>query len=145
MVSREEFERANRRAKKVRSDFPLAVRARYDRRLRRVEVHLSSGLDVAFSPGDVQGLENAKPPQLEKIEISPAGLGLHFPKLDADIYLPALLQGFFGSRRWMAARLGAVGGKSRSAAKASASRRNGKLGGRPRVTQESSKVADRHD
>ena len=145
MVSHEEFERANRRASKMRSDFPLAVKAHYDRRLGRVEVHLNSGLDVAFSPGDVEGLENAKPPQLDKVEISPSGLGLHFPKLDADIYLPALLQGFFGSRRWMAAHLGAAGGKSRTAAKASASRRNGKLGGRPRVNRESSKVADRRD
>jgi hypothetical protein len=145
MVSRDEFEQANRRARKMRSDFPLAVSARYDRRSGRVEVHLSSGLDVAFSPGDVQGFENARPPQLEKVEISPSGLGLYFPKLDADIYLPALLQGFFGSRRWMAARLGAVGGKSRSAAKSLASRRNGKLGGRPRVRREPSSVADHRD
>ncbi|MFY9803949.1 MAG: DUF2442 domain-containing protein [Candidatus Acidiferrales bacterium] len=145
MVSREEFERANRRAKNLRSAFPLALRARYDRRLGRVEIHLSSGLDVAFLPHDVEGLENAKPSQLEKVEISPSGLGLYFPQLDADIYLPALLQGFFGSRRWMAARLGAAGGKSRSAAKASASRRNGKLGGRPRTLRESSNAADRRD
>jgi hypothetical protein len=39
---------------------------------------------------------------LSKIEISPSGLGLHFPAIDADLYLPALLDGFLGSRRWMA-------------------------------------------
>jgi hypothetical protein len=35
---------------------------------------------------------------------------LHWPKLDADLYAPALLQGIFGSRKWMtghAARLSA--------------------------------------
>lgn len=145
MVSHDEFERASRRVKKKRSDFPSALQARYDHRSGRVEVHLSSRLDVAFSPGDVQGLQNAKPLQLDKIEITPSGFGLYFPKLDADIYLPALLQGFFGSRQWMAARLGAAGGKSRSAAKAAAARRNGNLGGRPGVSRESSKFADRHE
>jgi hypothetical protein len=60
------------------------------------------------------------------------GLGLHFPKLDADLYLPALLDGWLGSRRWMAARMGERGGRARSAAKRTASRANGKLGGRPR-------------
>src|ERR1700683_2087116 len=44
--------------------------------------------------------------QLEEIEISPSGFGIHFPKLDVDIYLPGLLEGFLGSKRWMAARLG---------------------------------------
>jgi len=42
------------------------------------------------------------------------GLGLHWPKLDADVYVPALLQGVFGSKQWMAAQLGAVGGKARA-------------------------------
>jgi hypothetical protein len=88
---------------------------------------------VSFSPRDAQGLEAATPSQLQEIEISPSGFGIHFPKLDADLYLPAILQGFFGSRNWMAARLGQVGGKSRSVAKRAASRANGKLGGRPRL------------
>jgi hypothetical protein len=136
MVSHKDFDRANRRGKNLRSASPLAVAAHYDRRLDRVVVRLSSGLDVAFSPHDAQGLKNAKASQLDKIEISPSGFGLYFPKLDADIYLPALLQGFFGSRKWMAARLGAVGGKSRSAAKAAAAQRNGTFGGRPRKFRE---------
>jgi len=97
-------------------------------------VRLSSGLDIAFATRDAQGLESAKPDQLDAIEISPSGLGLHFPKLDADLYLPALLEGFLGSRSWMAARLGARGGRAKSAAKISAARANGRLGGRPRKT-----------
>jgi len=106
--------------------------ARYDRRRGRVVVRLSTGVDVAFAPHDVQGLEKAKPADLSVIEISPSGLGLHFPRLDADLYLPALLEGFLGSKRWMAARLGQRGGRARSEAKASAARSNGRLGGRPR-------------
>jgi hypothetical protein len=136
MTSRQEFERANRRASGLRAAVPTAVAARYDRRLGRVVIRLSSGLDVAFSPRDAQGLANARPAELREIEISPSGFGIYFPRLDVDIYLPGLFQGFLGSRAWMAARLGAVGGKSRSAAKLSAARRNGKLGGRPKIVRD---------
>lgn len=132
MVSPDGLAQANARARRRREAGPTAVAARYDRRLGRVVVRLSSGLDVAFAPGDAQGLETAKPVDLGTIEISPSGLGLHFPKLDADLYLPALLEGMLGSRRWMAARLGIRGGQARSDAKAAASRANGRLGGRPK-------------
>jgi len=126
------IERANQRAKQLQASHPTAVSAHYDARLGRVLVRLSSGLDVAFSPSDAEGLESATPSQLEPIEISPSGFGIHFPKLDADIYLPALLEGFLGSKRWMASRLGSAGGRRKSAAKASAAKQNGRLGGRPR-------------
>ncbi len=123
---------ANERAQELLSTHPRAVSARYDRRIGRVVIHLNSKLDIAFSPHDAEGLEGARPDQLEPIEISPSGFGIHFPKLDADLYLPALLEGFLGSRKWMAARMGAEGGRSRSEAKSVAAKKNGSLGGRPR-------------
>jgi hypothetical protein len=132
MVTRDEAKRANVRAGRLRDAGPTAVSATCDRRSDRVVVRLTSGIDVGFSPHDTQGLETAKPAQLDPIEISPSSLGLHFPKVDADIYLPALLEGVFGSRRWMAARLGERRG--RCAAKSTASRKNGRLGGRSRKT-----------
>jgi hypothetical protein len=132
MAGNDKFEMANRRGERVRASVPHAVSAEYDRTMERVVIHLSSRLDVSFSPDDAQGLENAKPSQLDEIEISPSGFGIHFPKLDADFYLPSLLEGFLGSRRWMASRLGRVGGSSRSAAKRAASKANGRMGGRPK-------------
>ena len=126
------FELANRRAKDRQAAIPRAIAAHYDRASGRIVIHLSSNLDLSFSPRDAQGLENAKPSQLEEIKISPSGFGIHFPKLDADLYLPGLLEGFLGSKRWMASRLGQIGGKSRSAAKRAASKANGRLGGRPK-------------
>jgi hypothetical protein len=132
MVSRSELERANKRAKAKQVRLPRAIAARYDRRTGRVVVGLNSNLEISFPPHCAEGLEQASPAQLSKIEISPSGFGIHFPKLDADLYLPALLEGILGSKRWMASRLGAEGGKSTSPAKARAARLNGSLGGRPR-------------
>ncbi len=85
-----------------------------------------------LDPQQAEGLQGANASQLSAIEITPSGLGLHFPKLDADLYVPALLEGVLGSKKWMASRLGAVGGKRTSVSKKRASRANGKLGGRPR-------------
>lgn len=115
-----------------RESGPHAVAARYDRRVGRIMVTLSNGLELAFPPHLAEGLADAKPADLAIIEITPAGLGLHWPKLDADLYLPALLQGVFGSPRWMAGLLGKSGGLARTAAKVAAARKNGRKGGRPR-------------
>ncbi|MGQ7248759.1 DUF2442 domain-containing protein [Halomonas sp. V046] len=112
-----------------------ATAARYDRRSNRVIVSLHTGLELAIPPHLVEGLADATPDDLSEIELSPSGLGLHWPQLDADLYVPALLEGQFGSRQWMARQLGAKGGKSRSAAKSSAARANGLKGGRPRKKQ----------
>ena len=111
---------------------PHAIAARYDRRVSRVVVTLSNGLELAFPPHLAEGLADAKPADLAVIEITPASLGLHWPKLDADLYLPTLLQGVFGSPRWMAGLLGKSGGLARTAAKVAAARENGRKGGRPR-------------
>ena len=132
MASNDLFELASRRGKMLRQSAPRAVSARYDRRRGRVVIRLSSDLEVSFSPRAAQGLEHATPADLQKIEVTPSGFGVHFPKLDADLYVPAILEGFLGSKKWMAARLGQVGGRSRSEAKRVASKRNGVLGGRPR-------------
>ena len=132
MEQPDRFESANARARELQSTLPRALSARYDRRIGRIVLHLSTGIDLAFPPHIAQGLETATPTQLTPIEISPSGFGIHFPRLDADLYLPALLEGFLGSRQWMASRLGAQGGKSTSPEKTAAAMRNGRSGGRPR-------------
>jgi hypothetical protein len=124
--------RAERRLQSRLQRQPHATSARYDRRAARVVVALSNGLELGVPPDLVQGLAGASAADLSEIEISPTGLGLHWPRLDADLYLPSLLQGVFGTRRWMAQAMGRAGGRSSSSAKQAAARANGKLGGRPR-------------
>jgi hypothetical protein len=130
MATTEQLAQADRRGRANLRKSPHAVSVRLVR--GKVMVLLSNGAEFAFPPEIAQGLEGATVEQLSRIEITPSGLGLHFPALDADLYLPALMAGVFGSRRWMAAQLGHEGGKTRSAAKAAAARENGKRGGRPR-------------
>jgi hypothetical protein len=123
---------AEQRMRERMESSPRAIAARYDRRVARIMVSLSNGLELAFPPHLAEGLADAKPADLAAIEITPTGLGLHWPKLDADLYLPALLEGVFGSPRWMAGLLGKSGGLARTPAKAAAARANGRKGGRPR-------------
>jgi hypothetical protein len=130
-LTREEFEAAKVRGE-ARLRGPRAESAHYDAGRNRIIVRLTTGIEIGFAPRDVEGLQLASAEDLRSIEVQEFGLGLHFPKLDADLYVPALLKGALGSKHWMAAQLGAAGGRTRSPAKAAASRENGKRGGRPR-------------
>jgi len=132
MVTRSEFDIANQHAREMQEGNPRATSARYVRRTGQIKIVLDSGVGLTIPSRCVEGLESAKPSQLDDPEISPSGFGIHFPQLDVDLYIPALLEGFLGSKKWMAARLGTTGGHSRSAAKVLAARLNGKLGGRPK-------------
>ena len=130
-LTKEQFEAAKARGE-ARMRRPRAESAHYDAGRNRIIVRLTTGVELGFAPRNVEGLQHASAEDLKAIEVEAFGLGIHFPKLDADLYVPALLQGVLGSKRWMAAQLGAAGGRTRSAAKAAASRENGKRGGRPR-------------
>ena len=118
------------RGKAARSSEPRAAAVRYDRELGRVVVELSNGCTFAFPPRLAQGLEDATDDQLAEVEILGAGYALHWAALDADLSIPGLLAGIFGTRAHMARR----GGQARSEAKAAAARANGSKGGRPRRT-----------
>ena len=95
-------------------------------------IFLNNGAFFSFPPVLAQALHEATPEQLAEVEVVGAGSGLYFPAIDADLYVPALIEGVFGSKTWMAGRMGQDGGRSRSERKAAAARANGKLGGRPR-------------
>lgn len=78
-----------------------AVAARVDRISRRLIIRLYSGAQLEIPVGLIQTLHAGTATQLNEIEISPSGLGLYFPKLDADILVTGLLQGVMGSPAWM--------------------------------------------
>jgi len=108
-LSEQSIRDAEERMTRILASGPHAVAARYDRRVSRIVVTLSNGLEMAFPPHLAEGLADARPADLAIVEVTPAGLGLHWPRLDADLYVPALLQGVFGSPRWMAELLSREG------------------------------------
>ena len=110
---------------------PRVTRAHYRISDDAIALTLDNGVEVAIPRRLLQGLEKATAAQLSRVEIEGPGSGLHWPSLDIDHYVPAILAGVFGTRQWMS-ELGTKGGNVRNPKKAAASRRNGRLGGRPR-------------
>lgn len=131
-VTRSDVNQAEKRMQTLMKSTPRAVSASYDRRRAKIVIGLDNQVEFSFPPDLAEGLNGARPADLSEIEVTPTGLGLHFPRLDADLYVPALIEGVFGSPAWMAGAMGRRGGESRSDAKRLASRKNGSLGGRPK-------------
>lgn len=100
---------------------PRATTARFDRRSHRVIVRLDTGIDFSFDPRLAQGLADAPTDDFVGVTVEGVGSTLHFPRLDADYTVSRLLEGFLGPLDW-----------SRREARATASRQNGKRGGRPK-------------
>jgi hypothetical protein len=70
-------------------------------------------VEISFSPRDAEGLDQASSTELDQVEISPSGYGIHFPRLDVDLHLSGLLAGHLGSERWLAARQQSVRRKAK--------------------------------
>lgn len=128
-VTPEQIAAGERRMQRQRAEYG-AESAHFDRDTGRVVVSFPTGVQVSFDPQRAQGLERATPAQLEVIELSPSGLSLHFPEVDGDVSIPALMHNVLGSEPWMA-QIGRLGGAIRSERKSETSRENGRLGGRP--------------
>ena len=118
------------RGRAIRQDEPRALACRFDAATRRIVVDLANGCVFAFPARLGQGLEHASDEQLAAVEILGSGYGLHWEALDADLSVPSLLAGLFGTRAHTARQAG----RSTSPAKAAAARMNGLKGGRPRRT-----------
>ena len=123
-----ELAAAYERGRLHRATQPHAVSAHYDARSERIVVELTSGATFAFPPGLAEDLADASPEHLAEVELLGDGEALHWETLDVDYSVAGLVNGIFGTARWMAARAG----RATSPAKAAAARANGAKGGRPR-------------
>ena len=127
-----EIAAAEARGQEMLEAEPRATTARYDRATGRVTVDLVNGCTYIFPADLSQDLSNASPNDLSVVEVDGSGFNLHWPKLDADLYVPALIAGIFGTRDWMSKALARQAGRTTSPTKATAARANGAKGGRTR-------------
>ncbi len=125
-----EIEAALEKAKLHDGD-PRAVSVAHIQRLNLLIVGLSNGRRLVLPIEDLQGLGGATQKQIQNYELLGHGTGISFPEIDVDLYVPALIEGVYGNRRWMA-ELGKKGGQSRTEAKRRAAQANGAKGGRPK-------------
>ena len=126
------FETAEARGREMVKSEPRAVAARYDRETGRVTVELANGCTYIFPAELAQELRGADDEALSGVAVDGAGFNLHWPAINADLYVPALVAGVFGTRDWMAKEWARTAGRATTPAKAAASRANGAKGGRPR-------------
>lgn len=144
-MSDEEFERqyveATKRGEEFLRTAPKAVAARFDTSSGRMIFEMDTGVTF-FLPVDlIQGLQTEDVAALNDFELVQQGTQIHWNTLDAQFYVGGLMNGEFGTRRWMSslqehlAAIGRKGGRARTPAKRAASAENGKKGGRPRVKQ----------
>jgi hypothetical protein len=108
-----------------------ATSARYDRASTRIILETTNGYLFGFPVSAIPALAKASPKQLARVELWPGGSLLHWEALDADLSVPGLLLSSLG-RKEKLRELASIAGKTRSPAKAAASRANGAKGGRPR-------------
>ncbi len=126
------FKEADKRGKERLKTEPRAKSATYDPKTRRVIIELLNGC-VFIVPVDLlQGLRGASDEDLADFSLMPRGFDLHWHKLDAQFTVFGLLQGRFGTKRWMA-ELERSGSRILSGAKRAAARANGGIGARSRA------------
>lgn len=129
------FDRVREQGRRLLTRSPLAKAARYE--AGRIHLELDNGCAFEFPSAQTEELTGASAADLRQIKIEGGGLSLRWPTLDVDLYVPNLIRGLLGTRKWMA-EIGAVGGKATTHAKIEAARSNGRLGGRPRKSVQNS-------
>ena len=120
-ITDHQIKTARARPQQLKSHVPQATGAAYNPDTGLVCIRVSNGIVIGLPAAQTQGLETASTKALSSIHISPSGYGIHFPDLDVDLYLPALMEGISGPKAWMAVR-GRKGGQAATTAKKAAAR-----------------------
>ena len=136
-----EFRAATDRGREMVESEPRAVSASYDRETGRITVELANDCTFIFPAHLAEELHGTDDEALSDIKVDGVGFNLHWPAIDADLDVPALVAGVFGTRAWMAKEWSRMAGRSKTPVKAAASRMNGAKGGRPRKATRKGRTA----
>lgn len=124
-----DYRQATVKGEAERAGAPVPASVRFDEASARIVVDFTNGASFMVPARSIQGLETASNAQLSEVELL-GETGLHWESLDVDYTIAGLMNGVFGTAKFMDAQR--RGGQSRSEAKAAASRANGAKGGRPK-------------
>ena len=130
-ADRDRFKAARTRGEARAQDASALVEAHYDRKSDALRLIFRGGGSMTIPRHAIPGLERQPVAVLDAMTLSPAGDALLWPAIDADVYVPGLVERAFGTRLFAAAA-GRRGGQRRTKVKTAAARRNGAKGGRPR-------------
>ena len=123
LTSVAEIDKALLRASAPRNE-PLAECVKYWPALDVIEIRLTNSERELIPREKLQGLSSATKKQRANVRVEMLGTALHWPDLDVDLYVPALLRKVYGTKALMS-ELGRRGGQVVSVAKGAAARRNG--------------------
>ena len=127
-----EIRAAESKGREMLATEPRALAAYFDGNDRRVVIELLNGCVYIVPAALIQDLQGASDEALADIVVDSLGFNLHWPALDVDLDVPALVSGIFGTREWMTrelARRAGQGGPPRKSAEAGV---NGARSARPR-------------
>jgi hypothetical protein len=107
----EELEAAKARGREFRATHPHAASACYAPATGNIVVELTTGATFAFPARLVEELEFASDAEIAEVQVTPGGgYGLHWPTRDADLSVGGLMNGIFGTRKWMSELAQRAGG-----------------------------------
>lgn len=121
------YEEAKRRSESEEIIEVRALTARFDKASNRIILDLSNGATFIFPCDRIEGLSDAAPKDLARIELWGDGTALHWEKLDVDFSVSGIVAGIFGTKAWMK-KLADTGARSGSKAKRQPALNNVKSG-----------------
>jgi hypothetical protein len=105
-----------------------ASAVRYDRKRDAIVLNMRSGAIATIPRSLIPIVGDAEQRAAADPELSPMGTSLRFPFVDADFAVVGLIRKVFDVNE-----ANRIAGSTKTAARAAASRRNGRKGGRPRT------------
>lgn len=95
------YEEATRRGEEAMKTEIQASSVHYDQSSNRLFLELKNGATFIAPCDLIQGLRGAAPELIAKAKLGPRGASLHWAKLDVDFTVGGLLEGRFGTKKWM--------------------------------------------
>lgn len=126
-----QIKQARKRGEESLKHDPRAISAKYDN--GRVTVGLLSGWSFSFNPRTYRAFKNATDEELAEVRPLGFGFALEWEKLDQHLGVGSLVLDLIGEK-FLHSESARRRGEITSKKKQTASRTNGKLGGRPKKT-----------